>query len=479
MGTTVYISAGSLKVVSAANTGNKLSKITTISYPLREGSIVNGILINDNEIANTISAAYKRDKLLFKDVTLVIDSSSVITKKVAVPALKPKDLAKIIQAEFVYTADSYEDLVYDAAVSKEGKLFTLFCCAVEKKIIDSYSKLFEGIGIKVKRIDVSLNTLIKFVRYNPELAHKNFVLNVIDGVNIISLLFEKGNYFFSTRSRLMEDRGTSESISELYSKLSSMEQFSKSQKMQEAIEASYYCGLNDEEIERLSQINPNNSIAIKKLVISNNSELSDYIIPISGCFTEKTDVDLATAQQRLKKALNKSGSLGIKIAGIAVALIACASVAIALYTTVAKLQKTVDGLKSYVEDPQNAADFDDTNNKMSLIGQYRSQIFQVDEFEHQSTIDVKFTSDEYNKILATCGDMVTIDNMSYAKSGGALTITASSVDAKEVSAFLTRLQDTGLFAPNGVSSTGFNRSSEAYTFTIVCDMNKEVGEALE
>lgn len=79
---------------------------------------------------------------------------------------------------------------------------------VESAVVETYINLAAACGLKLYSIDLALAGQIKLVRATPELAGKSFVVLQFDGDSLIAGLYEKGQYKYSTRSRLFNPRGT-------------------------------------------------------------------------------------------------------------------------------------------------------------------------------------------------------------------------------------------------------------------------------
>ena len=80
------------------------------------------------------------------------------------------------------------------------------------------------------------------MRATPELAGKSFVVLQFDGDSLIAGLYEKGQYKYSTRSRLFNPRGTEASGAEIGQKLSGLIQFQTAAKSEHPIKAVYFGG---------------------------------------------------------------------------------------------------------------------------------------------------------------------------------------------------------------------------------------------
>ena len=109
-------------------------------------------------------------------------------------------------------------------------------------IITNEAELAAACGLKLYSIDLALAGQIKLVRATPELAGKSFVMLQFDGDSLIAGLYEKGQYKYSTRSRLFNPRGTEASGAEIGQKLSGLIQFQTAAKSEHPIKAVYFGG---------------------------------------------------------------------------------------------------------------------------------------------------------------------------------------------------------------------------------------------
>lgn len=242
----VYFSNEKIQVLSGNPGKQDISVSGALELPLPEGAVINGVVIEEAPVKAAIGQLASRG---IRQVRMVLDSSLILMKLADVPLLPQKKLLQIVRQELADVGASYEDLIYDYAVvrpSNEKGGASVLCCAMERKLLDGYMEFFEEAGIKVTGVDVSLNAVNKLAEMIPELKSKTYILTVLDGNNISSILYENGIYTFSNRSRLFAQRGTPEFSTELSDKISSLIQFSKSQKSPYTISTAYFCGLGGE-----------------------------------------------------------------------------------------------------------------------------------------------------------------------------------------------------------------------------------------
>lgn len=298
----IFISTHSIQLVEGSSDKSDMIKIKNFKeLLLDEGTMINGVITDDALILEDLKTLKEQG---VHRCRLVIDSGQVLLKNVDVPILKKNELMQVVKNELSNLEEGYDDLIYDYSVlrdaydeeSKAGG--EILCCAVERKLIASYLEVFESAGIKVDSIDISVNTLHKLTDELSDFENKTFIVSVVDANNVSSYLFEKNHYTFSNRSRLFSERGTPDFIAEMNSSISQLIQFNKSQRSPNAIEMAYFCGLEKDEENALSEMIKENleidagRFPDSKSVYVPNSEnkkkfyLNDYVYCV-GCLIRK------------------------------------------------------------------------------------------------------------------------------------------------------------------------------------------------
>lgn len=217
--------------------------------------------MNDDEIVD--AAAVKETLLQLKEsgylptnLILVLHSSLILAKSAQVPLMKEKELSAFCKSQFAEFNATYDELVYDYSVltpvDETGKCGRILCCAAEKKLLQSYVDLFASVGVKLNAIDISLNCAIKLARSLEPFSGQTFILEVVNGNNVVSLLFVEGEYVFSNSARLLDEAGSQGYAIDLSAKISSMIQFNRAQKTKREVDKVYVAGI-DEQTRKMTE----------------------------------------------------------------------------------------------------------------------------------------------------------------------------------------------------------------------------------
>ncbi|HAN21665.1 MAG TPA: hypothetical protein DCP51_08350 [Clostridiales bacterium] len=251
MNVSIYLSNENLVVVSGKAEKNSIKIKTFFTVPLPHGTLINGIIIKDELIRSYLIKLRSKGILPRKNIRLVIDRSSVLTKFMTIPNMKNKYIYNLIKETFSGAAEARNELVYDYSVIETGKVKNvgnqILACGMEKSLVKDYINLFKSAGISLSSIDIALSSVLKLQNCYNEYKNRTFILSIVDGENVFALLFLNGKYSFSNRFRLISNRGTPESFVEYGSFLSSIVQFNKTQKNNREIESVLFCGLRKDE----------------------------------------------------------------------------------------------------------------------------------------------------------------------------------------------------------------------------------------
>ncbi|NBK98152.1 MAG: hypothetical protein EOM50_09045 [Erysipelotrichia bacterium] len=290
----VYLSNESIQLIVGSDDHKDMIKIYQYkSYPFNEGTMINGVITDEFEIKNTLKQLVEEG---IHEVNLVIDSGQILSKNIAIPKLKESEIYGVIKDELSSLGENSEDLVYDYAYigsAKEGKGMQILACAVERKLISNYLEIFTECGIKIKGIDFSINILRKLMKEIHTNNDDSYLISLIDGNNLTSVLFEHNQYKLSYRSRIVNPRKTILFEQEVASNLANIYQFSVSGENSVPIQRVYFCGLHKVEEGLLQRMENNLNIPAQilekpsSIYIVNNQEgfhLDKYILPVGYLF---------------------------------------------------------------------------------------------------------------------------------------------------------------------------------------------------
>ncbi|NLL63184.1 MAG: pilus assembly protein PilM [Ruminococcaceae bacterium] len=269
--TSVYISSEKIQVLTGDYLKGRLDVKSCMSMPLSEKAIVNGVITDELGVREALQKLWDKYNLPKKGISLVIDSGTILNKKMKIPVLPKTSIPALIEEEFK-DVEGFANFLFDYSVLEDGHNGEplIFCNAVSKELIASYIRVFKGIDVELSGINTSINAQISLIKANPATANENQIVVVLDQTSLTSVLYIDGLYSFSSRSRLTEPRGTEASRMEIVRALSSLIQFARSENSQKPVKAVYLCGLVEGESDLCPKISAMLGCSVTTLPATDN-----------------------------------------------------------------------------------------------------------------------------------------------------------------------------------------------------------------
>lgn len=297
-GSVIYISNENISVISAEVKRDVLRVEDYFHIPLKEGTILNGVIIDDQEMKNSLKQVYDRG---IHEAALIVDSAKILAKTASVPRMNEKEVLQFVKDELSAVDENSEDIVYDFAYLGEDDsakgASKILCVGIERKFIESYLDVFNDAGIAILGIDYAINVLINLVKELHGFLDKTYAISQVDGQNLISVLFINNEYALTNRSRIFATRGTPDFENEVMNAVSQLKQFASSSQQDLPMSDIYFFGLEEkEEVELFERVRSTLNLMANRLpsskaiyAVKNNDtvfDVNDYAYPI-GYFKRK------------------------------------------------------------------------------------------------------------------------------------------------------------------------------------------------
>ncbi|MDL2257997.1 pilus assembly protein PilM [Eubacteriales bacterium OttesenSCG-928-K08] len=255
MAISVHCSATHIHIVEGSVSGKKLTINSYVSAPVPEGAIINGMIIDEENFLQALKHMVANKVLpAKKTVSLVVDSSNIMMRTLAVPLLSNKEVLKHVQRELSIYLDDAVEHVYDFAVL-QPKLNdgggSILAVAAGKPLLESYVRVFKAAGLNVSNIRLGASCQIKLAQFLPAFKDQTFILTQVDGNSLVLTLYDKGNYMLANRYRLLNTFGSIGWYDEFDDHISSMIQFNKGQKSNNDVSVVYADGLTNAGVARI------------------------------------------------------------------------------------------------------------------------------------------------------------------------------------------------------------------------------------
>ncbi len=264
--TAVYIANDKIQTVTGKGTKKSILVKKCCWESLKEGTAINGIITDENAVKDTLVKMWRENELPDKNITLVVEGRGIHHKLIFAPRLKENRMLEFLKGEFS-DIEGFENMIFDYSVTENMNAYggvTVLACMAEPEFIKGYKEMFDELGIKLSRIDTSLNCHIKLARRIESFKNKTFVIASADFNQINLALFVKGKYRFSSTNRLNCERNSKDMPEDIAGMISLINQFNKSQKSGSDITDVYLGGFTDKECDKIKEMGSSLEMNIEK-----------------------------------------------------------------------------------------------------------------------------------------------------------------------------------------------------------------------
>lgn len=472
----IYCSNEKIQIVTGNTTKNNINVNSYKEIVLPEGTLLNGVILDSETMKIRLEEELKNSAIQDREINLVLDSTSILTKMIKVPSLSSEDVYKIIKMEFE-TARNKEEFVYDYHVINQKNPdggATIFACAVAKTFAQAYVNLFKSIGYRVISIDIVQSAVIKLVENFDLFKDETCTLIINDGSNIILNLFVNGVYMLSTRYRLLEELGSTESINEILGRISVHTQFIATQKLEYKISKIYFCGNYGEGVDISSSLKNVLDIDSSNLAFGNilnnsdNKNICEYIYAVGNIISlKKKSINLIkqlSVDHEKKEKQKKFRMVVFPIVGLVVVFI---GIYLTIFISKMLIDNKIDTLNSYISDSQNLEKY---NEYLSYKQQSNNYTKILTELENQDIMMTNYPDlgSGFFGIVEQCASgLMTINQMSYRISEEgifSLEITGVADNVPNIVNFIGNLENNNIVYQNN----GYYLTGSVYEFSVIC-----------
>jgi len=451
------------EVLSYTKTGNHVSVKGYHTCPLPEECIINGVILDGTPIIQGLNALKSSQPGLFNDVSLIIDGSFVYTKRITVPGKMNKWMhIQVIRDEFAEIATDAENLLceYIPLSNNPDGSKQILACAVEKSHVDNYISIMKSAGIEVKKVRLGIQAILRYISNKPELKQLPFVLNLVDGEILISMIFQNGVSVFQSRTRLFgEDRATL--VQNTLDGLSGIIQFNKSQNFDD-IKNCCYIGLSDTDMDLINVNNPYPDIDFSIIDLFKGVKGSEILPPNAhitylNTLIPDSEPDLLQKIKELDKIKkrNKPKKIWIPILAGLVAILMIAVVL--LWMSVLRIERDVRDLNTYMNSPKVLAEKEELaylNADTTAINNSHDNINR-----QITTNDARpvLSRNQIDTIMQTGGDNISVNSFTFSDKDGKINLNASALTEFDASTYVDRLRANALI--DNVEYLGYSSTS--------------------
>ena len=432
-----------IKLVIGTHSGNKIRVQDADTRELTLGMVSNGYITDVPMVAAELNDIIKTKGIKEKDAIVSITSSSIVYKELLLP--KPKSLKNTIAIEAMIQSNMGVNNEYNISYTIAGevedeeknKMIKVIASACPQRLVDGYVRLFSHIGLALRAVNISNNSVTRLIVNTPKMADRMPMLLIQIDKNFLNMnLYEDNQIVFSRFFNIDPadyDNAPDYVTRAVYDNLFRMIQFIKSRKGAKPLKEIMFYGDIQNFIELSNAISsfnvPAYVLATPSTVITMTEiDFTKYANAIGAIYRRNKDLE----HINLLEATSAKESKGMS--GYLIALAGCCVGAAALVLGVgavfdiynSSIQKEISSVQAQIDDPVLQKDINIVNNRKSMLDGFASYNASMDQTTMLYNYQPKATSYVYEKLLLPI-DQVLEDNQD-------LSIVSFSVSGYDVTA---------------------------------------------
>ena len=442
-----------VKLVRGVHAGNKIKVQDADMRELSLGMVSNGYITDVPMVAAELNNIIKTKDIKEKECVVSITSSAIVYKELTVA--KPKNMKNpaIIEAMIQSTMNISADYNISFTIAGEtedeenNKMLRVMAAACPQRLVDGYVRLFSQIGLTLRAVNISNNSITRLITNTPKMADRMPMLLIQIDKNFINMnLYEDNQLSFSRfstidPSQFETDEETGEEVNyvsqAVYDNLFGMINFIRGRKNSKPLQEILFYGEIDSFIEITNAISsfnvPTNMLTMPNSVVAAPSaqfDFSKFANAIGALYSRNKELEhinlLEATSAKESKGSGKFGLAALASAVLAVGVVAGGVVVTNMIN--ASYNAQIEDYTRKIQDPQMQKDLrtvDDRNAMLSGFNNYNDTITKT---QHLFNFKPKAQSLVYDKLTEPLKDN------SFLNSGEELNVASFNCSGYNVSA---------------------------------------------
>lgn len=483
MSTVIYLANQQIRAVTGKAGQNKIAVSKCYVGDAPEGSIINGIIMDQESFVGFMKQFFQTNGLDTKDVTLVVNSSKFVGKTIEMPCMNDKKTLDFIEREF---ADIRRDetFIYGyKQIQNDKKINKIYVEGIFPDFIKDYVDIFAEIGVKVKAIYSGESSLIRLTDMTLGKRYRTFILQIAEKMTITTLLWVNGSFYYFNSARCFHEQGTEDYAMDVARSVSQVRQFMQAHQIEYPLEAVVLAGIVPQHLPMYQGAIMQQGIQ-SPIVIFESSAISSAALDIqfhlhaaSGLVVDgngKHQNFLLSLQRGRTEKKKNNGSLKwffIIAATLAVMLIILAAAIFSRNTVKRKLKKA----KEFNEDPVVLMDVARykvlTERNNFLMSQYDA----INKIE-SNLYTYPACNSKVTKIIDDCAaEYATISYESFYADKGVVEFTATSDTVDNINLFIKRLCEQNIFCNVDYTGYSYIESNDSWDIHVTVTLSESAG----
>lgn len=453
MSTVIYLSNRDVKAVVGTGKNGRMTVTRACRAQAPDGSIINGQVINEEAFDSFLSEFWEENELPRKDVVLVLGSSQAVNRVLQVPKMSHRKLMDHLPREFA-TAEERKDPAFGYVVlGQEGSMVNLAATMIDRSYLEPHLQRFKNMGIKLNSVVSLAVAEIMSVDCLSYIKGKTCIIQGLDGMSLTNILYVNGAYFQYNSSRIFGERGTPAFGIECARSISNMQQFLKTQQVDEVMTHVYLGGeFQDEDVEicRESIQQMDDSLDVEKLYEEQDGAVrfqadghvwfENFIMMMGGLLAPRGKSNLFYQYSQDRETVRRHRELLRYVIPVALAAFLLGGIGVAQAALWFARTEVVNRQFDYLDNQlviERAAEYDRLVGENAMLDSRIGVITKT--VENLNSYPV-YTSQVKQAILECAAGVASADVTDVDLATGTVSISASSGNAEGAHQFVDRLE---------------------------------------
>lgn len=413
-------------------------------------------------------------------VRLVLPAGLSVTRVLQLPDSRGKQLSEMAERE---VRENFRNEITDYCVVRREKKIGVDICAggAEQGNLNGFLRICRETGLRVNGITVPLEGYLKLMQYLEHFQERTAIYLFFEAGSMTSILCQKGQYLYSSRTRLFSEPGTLDFGTEIVRSISGIIQFYAGRSQEDPITEVCYGGCPDEDfevsVEGIQNLNLNvwPMVIDRKISVPGKAQVTDWISCVGALIRssrKEKQIDLSSASQKSEEKGEQTKLIGRHLVMPGVIFLVCVLLSGGLGAANQIIKGKNLSKQEWIENIRRKGTYQKAQQLREELGMVENGIASVHLLEQNLSSYPEFSGGVLSSIKGVGGSQIGLLVTDYDVETGTLTFDANSTAVIDVSGYILRLQETGRF--HTVDYTGYIFEDGWYTLSLSCTMEGKV-----
>ncbi|MDO5127085.1 MAG: hypothetical protein Q4D54_04975 [Eubacteriales bacterium] len=483
MSTVLYLANQQIRVVVGKPGQNKISVTDTYFGEAPEGSIINGMVMDQESFISFMKDFWFQNHLERKDVTIVINSTKFLGKNIEIPVMNEKKTLEFVDREFSELRRD-ETFIYGYKnIGMNGKLRKLYVDGIYPDFIKEYVDIFAQIGVKIKAIYSGESSLIRLTEMTIGKTYKTFVLQIAEKMTITTLLWVDGTFYYFNSARCFHEQGTEDYAFDIARSVSNVRQFMQAHQIDFPLEAVVLAGIEPYKLSMyqsaIIQQGIQTSIVLfdASSICAPNIDIQYHLHATSGLVIEgngKSQNLLLRYWQSVSRSATKKGIGKYPILILSTLAVMLMLLAVSLTARNMK-RKSLNEIKEYNEDPVIQMQVARYNVLIEQNTYLQSQYNAINDIE-DNIYTYPVCNDNVTKVIDKCAALYAeVTYESFDADIGVISMVVKSDTVDNINLFIKSLCMEDIFSNVDYTGYSFIENENMWDIHVICTLAESAG----